>query len=166
MSTSTIPAPIWYLVTPTDAITFRAASCAVATFVTYALGRGQLMAYTIDESVPEEERNVPFFNLTETLDSFVVERGWAANQDEFTDSVVTDSYSELVAAFQSVIYGDLEDRKLVEMLLAALPEDQHDDRLRSWNDEKRLGIMDYAAHARQFLTALTEPILEEERRAS
>lgn len=143
-------------------VTFRAVDLQIATFVTVYISSGQCAAI---EVLPNGQKGleVPFF-MFGGLDEFCQEQ-WELPWEQVEARIIANRSDEACTAFESFIYGNVEDRALFEELLAALPDDEaRRERLTQWNEERRSSINDIAGRALQLAEAVRKIKAEEENR--
>lgn len=136
---------LWEVINPSDRVTFRTDSLMVATYVTILLGGGK---YASREILPDGRHGleVPLF-LFGGVDQFC-EENFGVPWEQTEARLIADCLPEVIAALRSLIYGDLGDRKLIEELLAALPDDEaRTARLVEWNDERRSSMNNIGGRA-------------------
>lgn len=158
---------LWDLINPSDRVTFRAADLQIALFVAIAVGDGAYGATEILEN-GEAGLKVPLFlmNGRNAADDFCMEN-WNLPWEQVEATVISDRPKELCEALSSFIYGDAGDRKLIEELLAALPDEAtRETRLAEWNDERRSSMNNIAGRANQLAKVVREIIEEEEKKVA
>lgn len=158
---------LWDLINPSDAVTFKAPDLQIALFVTVAISNGQYGAQEITDN-EHEGLKVPLFLFggVEAINEFCQEN-WNLDWEQVEATVIADRSDELCTAFDSFIYGNLGDRKLIEELLAALPDDEaRKARLAEWNEERRSSMNNIVARADSLCKAVRKIRAEEERKVA
>lgn len=125
---------VWDLINPSDKITFRAPDLQIALVSVICVGNGAFAAHQLPIGAGP---GVPFMWRSQDLDEFCTAQ-WGIGWEQVEARVINDRHVELCESLSSFMYGDAGDRKLIEELLAALPDDEaRSTRLAEWNDERR-----------------------------
>lgn len=142
---------LWELVNPSDRVTFRAVDLQIALFVCIAIGDGGYPAKEIlDDGQIGQQVPMFLFNGEKLVNEFCMEN-WNLPWEQVEAKVISERRKELCDALTSFIYGDVGDRKLIEELLAALPDDEtRAARLAEWNEERRTSQNNIVAAAAYF----------------
>jgi len=145
---------LWYIINPSDSITFRAADIRTAEIVTTALGGGAYAATEVGEDGTESHRSVPMYLIggKELRCKWWKENGDGLNEEQFFKQ----NKAEIAEAFLSVAVASPGDSRTVYESGLLNAEDKEKFKA-EWNDKRRTSMNDIMGRAQQIGKNLSQP---------